>query len=247
MYGYFLNSLQNGSGSFIVPWSNTYSFLFDGVNERVDIGTDSLGITGAISVSAWVKTTTSGLTKMIVGEDTTSGNDRNWLLAMTSGNKAYFGVFHTNGSSSNAVSVASINDGNWHHVLGTYDGTSGTNKIKLYVDGVLAQANTGSTGTRSSATVEPCIGALTGGVDWHWNGNIDEVAIWNSDQSSNSSTIYNSGVPTDLDSLSPLAYYRMGDGDTWDGSNWTVIDNGSAGRNGTSVNMENADRVTTIP
>jgi hypothetical protein len=114
-----------------VPWSNTYSFLFDGVNERIDIGTTSLGITGAISVSAWVKTTSSGLSKVIVGEDTTSGNDRNWLLAMTSGDKAAFLVWNTNGTLNIVSSVASINDGNWHHVLGVYDGTIGTNKVKL--------------------------------------------------------------------------------------------------------------------
>ena len=229
-----------------VPWSNTYSFLFDGVNERIDIGTTSLGITGAISVSAWVKTTASGLIKSIICEDET-GSNRNWLLLMTNLNKAGFVVWHTNGTLSDVYSTASINDGNWHHVLGTYDGTSGANKLKLYVDGVLHQATANSTGVKSNTNTEACIGALSGGVDWYWNGNIDEVAVFNTNQSSNASTIYNSGTPTDLSSLSPLAYYRMGDGDTWGGSNWTLIDNGSAGRNGTSVNMEQADRVTTIP
>jgi hypothetical protein len=184
---------------------------------------------------------------MAIGEDTTSGSDRNWLLGMDSSNKATFVVWNTNGTANQISSTPTINDGDWHHILGVYDGTSGANKVKLYLDGVLYQTSSGSTGVRSSSTVEPCIGATTDGAGWHWNGNIDEVAVFNTNQTANAATIYNSGVPTDLSSLSPLVYYRMGDGDTWGGSNWTVVDNGSAGRNGTSVNMEQADRVTTIP
>jgi alkaline phosphatase len=44
-----------------------------------------------------------------------------------------------------------------------------------------------------------------------FGGLIDEVAIWDSDQSSNLSTIYNSRVPADLSALSPLSWWRMGE------------------------------------
>ena len=70
-----------------------------------------------------------------------------------------------------------------------------------------------------------------------WNGNIDEVAYWNSVQ--NASTIYNSGTPADLTSLSPLSWWRMGEDSTFN-TNWNVPDN--AGSNtGTSANMTIAD------
>ena len=68
-------------------------------------------------------------------------------------------------------------------------------------------------------------------------GYIDEVSFWDSDQSANFSTIYGNGVPTDILSLSPLNYYRMGESATWDGANWTFVDQGSGGNDGTSSTL----------
>jgi hypothetical protein len=67
------------------------------------------------------------------------------------------------------------------------------------------------------------------------SGNIDEVAIWDSALSASDITsIYNSGVPNDISSLSPVAYYRMGDNDG--GTGTTITDQGSGGNDGTLTN-----------
>ena len=68
----------------------------------------------------------------------------------------------------------------------------------------------------------------------YFPGLIDEVAIWNSDQSANVSAIYNSGTPDDLTSLSPVHWWRMGDNDSGTGS--SITDQGSAGVDATLVN-----------
>ena len=60
------------------------------------------------------------------------------------------------------------------------------------------------------------------------NSSLDEVAIFNTDQTANVSTIYNSGVPGDLSSLSPLHWYRFEEG-----SGTTATDSGTGGNNGT--------------
>jgi hypothetical protein len=60
----------------------------------------------------------------------------------------------------------------------------------------------------------------------YFPGVIDEVAIWNSDQTSNVSSIYNSGSPDDLSSLSPLHWWRMGDFEG--GASSSVKDQGNA-------------------
>ena len=39
----------------------------------------------------------------------------------------------------------------------------------------------------------------------------------------------------------------MGDNAAWDGSNWTLTDQGSGSDNGTSANMVEADRETDVP
>lgn len=245
-----------GSGG-VTPFTNTYSMSLDGVDERFYVGTSSLGITNAITVSAWVKiptTNTGGASpyiQMIVCEDNTSGGQRNWALSWRGTGYNYFSfqVWHTNLTSTSINSTGiTPNDGQWHHLLATYDGTSNTNGMKLYIDGVLnVQGTAGSTGINSYASTETTIGALTGGGGRRLEGTIDEVAIWNSDQNTNAATIYNSGTPADLSSLSPLSWWRMGDGDTWNGSIWTLTDNGSGGNNATSVFMEEADRVTDVP
>ena len=80
-----------------------------------------------------------------------------------------------------------------------------------------------------------------------FNGLIDEVALWDSALSASDVTaIYNSGVPADLSSLSPVNWWRFGDGtgDTDSGGGapangdtiGTVVDQGSGGNNATGTN-----------
>ena len=68
-----------------------------------------------------------------------------------------------------------------------------------------------------------------------FDGNIDEVAYFTSELSaSDVTTIYNSGVPNDISSLSPTGWWRMGDNDS--GTGTTVTDQGSGSNNGTLTN-----------
>ena len=233
-------SILNAQGS---SFSNTQSIELDGIDTYVNVGTLSLGITNAISVSAWVKipTTNTGTgipyIQNIVCEDAFSAGQRNWNLYWRGTGFNHFGwaIHHTNLSVSSITTTGiTPNDGQWHHLLGTYDGTTNANGIKLYVDGVLSvQGTAGSTGINAFESTEPTIGALENNLNWRFEGNIDEVAIWNSDQNANASTIYNSGTPNDISSLSPLSWWRCGDGDTAP----TLTDNGSGGNDGTMNNF----------
>ena len=84
-----------------------------------------------------------------------------------------------------------------------------------------------------------------------YNGKIDEVAVWNSDQSANITSIYNNGVPQSLASLNPLGWWRMGDKSTYSNpggvGNWTLVDQGSGGNDGTSNAMDENNRVLDTP
>ena len=222
------------------------SFEFDGIGDKVELGTQSLGITGAISVSAWVKIPTTNTggggtnIQQIVCEDRAGGTGRNWLLYWRGGGSNLFScaIFDSLGTSKSASSTAVLpNDGNWHHVMFTYAGDTSTNGLKLFVDGILrSQATSVNGGLRSSPTIKPTIGGLSNVITWMFEGNIDEVSIFNTDQSANVSTIYNSGIPNDLTELSPLHWYRMGEDASFNGTNWTVPDNVGS-NNGTSANM----------
>ena len=239
-----------------VPLFDNKSFTYDGVSDAVVIGTTSLGITNSISVSAWVKIPTTntggGGTNIqeIICEDTTSSGQRNWALAWrgTPYNRFQFVVFHTN-LSATATLTTSItpNDGNWHHLLGTFDGTTNTNGVKLYIDGVLNNQTTAlSTGINSFTYSEPNIGRLTGQNQWNFEGDINDVSVFDNDQSANASTIFNGGVPNDISALSPLSWWRA-EQVTFDGTDWTLIDQGSGGNNGLSSSMPLTSRTSDVP
>ena len=228
------------------PYSKR-SFVFDGVGDKIELDTQSLGITGAISVSAWVKiptTNTGGAApyiQQIVCEDRAGGTSRNWGLFWRGGT-------HLNGFSAFIYDSSGVytpvnsatptpNDNQWHHLMFTYTGDTTTNGLKLFVDGVqIAQGTSANGGLRSTSTVIPTIGGVSNSIQRMFEGNIDEVSIFNTDQSANVSTIYNDGIPNDLTELSPLHWYRMGEDASFNGTNWTVPDNVGS-NDGTSDGM----------
>ena len=144
------------------------------------------------------------------------------------------------GDGADYASASPTGDTNWHHVLGTYSGSGNT--IKLYIDASLVATRTGA-----PASLAADIGDafLIGQVTTNYTaGNIDEVAIFNSELSASDVTaIYNSGTPESLASFNPVSWGRMGDGDTYP----TLTDNGSGGNNGTMTNMASGDIVTVVP
>lgn len=75
----------------------------------------------------------------------------------------------------NSASIG-LTNGSWHHVACTYDGA---NK-KVYVDGVLKSTMAYSEQVRTGMSGE-IIGAYgaTGSHSYYFNGNIDEVRVWN--------------------------------------------------------------------
>ena len=115
---------------------------------------------------------------------------------------------------------------------------------KLFVDGVLRYYNTASGSTLSTLYNDFNVGKDRNDV--YANAKIDEVALYQSTLSDGGVTstgttatgdvadIYNSGVPTDLTSYSPVGWWRMGDNDS--GTGTTVTDQGSGGNDGTLTN-----------
>ncbi len=91
-------------------------------------------ITNAVTISAWVKTTTTSqsviLERWLYGEGV---NQRAYCLQIREG-KVLFGI-SKDGTSANSkwlTSTIPVNDGNWRHVAGTFDGTT----MQLYISGV---------------------------------------------------------------------------------------------------------------
>jgi hypothetical protein len=130
-----------------------------------------------------------------------------------------------------------LNTTDWFHVVATYDGSETASGLKVYVNADASSLTNNSLGSYSgmpSTGGNLEIGRFANGHSF-FNGLVDEVAVFNSALSASDVTaIYNSGVPADLTSYSPVGWYRMGDNDG--GTGTTITDQGSGGNDGTLTN-----------
>ena len=141
------------------------ALMFDGSNDYVLSGScDSTGNTG-MTIEAWIKT----------------NNSAKNIIIQTYGSAAYISrftagkvIFLFDGSSLNNSasdeSISSINDGQWHHAVGTNDGSI----TKIYVDGRLEKSfsETLLNGNRSIY-----IGSNSE-QDSFYNGTLDSISIY---------------------------------------------------------------------
>lgn len=250
------------------PFANTKSIQFnssDYLGANAALLDSTLGRSGsgsgsgdAWTISFWIKPThtTSGRVVFYYGSnDTTNGGIIE--IRMTGSHKLRLQY----GSANNNIRIMSPNalaNNVWQHVTYTYDGgTTGASsgsinsyygRFELFIDGVSQSTtntnnNYGWSGSLSGQNLR--VGKLVSG-NTLTGEKVDELAIWDSDQSSNISSIYNSGTPFDLSTLGtqPKHWWRMGDGDTYP----NLQDSGTEA-NCTFVmyNMTSADIISDVP
>ena len=119
----------------------------------------------------------------------------------------------------------------WNHVVVTCGGnlTSDNHEVTVYINGVsqtLTPADNSNGIEYNSGPINPNIiqFARNPGNQYMQGNKLDEFGFWNQELSSSQvSTLYNSGTPTDLTTYTPAAshVYRFGDGDTFP----TISDN----------------------
>ena len=130
-------------------------------------------------MEAWVKTgSTTGGRILGFGNQggSTAATTMDRQLYMAPNGKVYFGV----GSAKTTVASGSaINNNAWHHVVGTY--TSGSNGMKLYVDGNLQGQTTATASTYNGfwrAGAEHLTGWTGNPTDDYFEGSLDELAVY---------------------------------------------------------------------
>jgi len=216
-------------------YSNAYSVSFDGSDDYINCGNASSLAPANITLSAWIKVSGSVDTFNYILSK--AGSRYGSIhLRYTSGNK--FNVhlgFASAAFINNITSSSSYTLTDWHHVVFTYDQTN----VKLYVDGVeeysAAETRAIDYAQDSGGSTDFNIGRTAYGYASPAEGLIDEVSLFDSALSSSDITsIYNSGVPNDISSLSPVGWWRMGENDG--GTGTTITDQGSGGNNGTLTN-----------
>lgn len=150
---------------------------FDGTDDFVQTSYYSITGGNARTVEAWIKTTANanpnagGSQKIIV----------DWGTFAT-GQRFTFNILFNNAirleAQGNGLSgTIPVNDGNWHHVAAVYN-PAATNKVSLYVDGVLDVAGNLTVTVNTGSTMPVRIGRRIDELN-SFAGSIDEVRIWN--------------------------------------------------------------------
>jgi hypothetical protein len=214
-------------------FSNTQSIELDGIDAFVEVAdSDNLsfgnGTTDSpFSVSAWVKMDTVN-NFIIVSKDATSQREyafrmvndtiRVFLLDNSSG--GYIGRFYNS-------SLSSL-QGVWSHFCFTYNGNSASNGVKIYLNATRVDDSNYQGGTYTS--MENTSSSFNIGrqeaSNSDSNGNIDEVAIFDSELSASDVSAIGGTIPTDLSAYNPISWWRF------EGTGTTATDSGSGGNDG---------------
>ena len=256
------------------PFANTKSIKFNNldylsgnaslVDASLGRNSNGTGSSDAWTISLWVKPvgTQNNQTLFYFGGNDNNNEGHIWLRYYGGG--GFEGVMLEYGTSNNNLKMLmpfqSIPRNQWTHLLVSYDGgTTGSasgnmstyySRFKFYADGVLkSTSNTHQNFGYSGSIKDELFQVGKKGASTSYirdGGKLDEISIWNSDQSANVSSIYSGGSPSDLSLLAvqPKHWWRMGDGDAYP----NLQDNGTeANCIFQMYNMTSADIVNDVP
>ncbi|MCP4256497.1 MAG: LamG domain-containing protein, partial [Planctomycetes bacterium] len=146
---------------------------FDGDGDYVDIGDDPIfNFTDQITVACWIK-----VSQFTVGWQAifTMGDDSWRLQRQTTTDTLCWACTGVTGTPGDwwLHGDVNVNDGQWHHTVGVYDGS----KYYLYVDGEL-DASKDTSGTMSTSSYPVMIGANAQQTGREFEGLIDDVRVY---------------------------------------------------------------------
>ena len=187
--------------------NSLYSINFDSSNsDYIDVGTiSSLNTTQNFSISLWFNEKVRRYTSTLFSSGTGSGN----LISVSSRN----GTLNIYVGNSGYQSIASVSLNTWYHVVLTVENTT----AKVYINNGSPTTVTVGSINSSSGTLAK-IGALSFTSGYTFDGQIDEVAIFNRALDSTEIAALYEGTgsnirPSNLmaTDLNPLAYYPLGE------------------------------------
>lgn len=163
-------------------------FSFDGTDDYIDFGNIlNFERTDSFSIECWFKRDRSGVSEFLIAKQESSGNFRGYSVLLPSSDDFITVVLRSQNTTSARLIVdnlTAVTDTNWHQTVITYDGSSNTSGILIYLDGI---DDTGIKQNTLSATIITStplqIGARNDGNSF--DGNIASTHIYNRALSAN--------------------------------------------------------------
>lgn len=185
-----------GSTTALPIWTNgkyNAALSFDG-NDTVSVSdSTSLSLTGAFTLSAWIKPSNVSGLKTIISKE---GVGQNGYFLYLNGANVYAGYGSGAFFNSQTTSTSPIVANRWSHVEVTWD----TATIRTYVNGILIQSTNDSDTLADNSTILG-IGSNVGGTDY-FTGLIDEPKVYNYARTS-------AQVAWDFNKGGPIAHWKM--------------------------------------
>ena len=186
----FLDSVVGGAdASCVAPGCPAFlsgrignGLSFDGNDDGINVPSTASfnwGVSDSFSIEFWMKTdagsTCSG-NQVIVGRDDAS-TDLHWWVGCQDGGQARFVLIDKDGTLGDIPGTINLMDGNWHHIVAMRDASA--NRIRLYVDGNGSFQDVVYTNGFDSIGAALNIGWLNLFTGYHFEGVLDEVALYN--------------------------------------------------------------------
>ena len=247
-----------------IAFPNLYSLSFDGVNEYINIDNVLVPLANTTegTIAFWVKvadTTPPAIERIIAFGDTNAST----LIAisLSANGRLNFSVRigGTTLFNFSPESTTLLTAGEWAHLVFVQDGVSPTFFVNAVEVVPFFLTNVDKTVWFNDAPLIDngrigCFNYNNGSNDQFFNGNIDEVAFWNSALTADEITeLYNSGKPTDISidsgdyasSDDLVAWHRMGDIGTYS-TNWYLPEARSGLTHKKSVSLDGVDEYGNI-
>ncbi len=251
-----------GDGSGFI-FQDNFSFLYDPSSlQFLDFGNalDATIIGGAakFTVSGWIKRGSIGTIQIIMGKGTDGSPQFNIYFAAN--NRLRMDVFDGNSANLDRYQTVSTftDTASWHYFAIVVDMTQAPgSQVLIYFDGAVEATTLGGSGIFNdikTSTGQLLVGAraiTSGSFTQYWDGNTDQFRFYDTNLTAgNITTDYSVGTPADprLTGFSGnlKSWWSFGDGDSFSGGNWSVIDRAD-GNDGVSVNMVLGSRVMDTP
>ena len=210
-----LGSTGVGTGSI------NYVLDLDGTNDYVSLPNSINMGTSDFTLSMWLKTDDVSSRQHVFQQ---TGSNDNRVIAINSGGSL---TSRLGGSGSDQLSGVTLSTDTWYHIVLVHDNSANT--LKWYVNGTEQNTNTSVNVPSNTGTFY--LGTNSDADDKFFNGQIDEIRIWN-DVRTAAEIADNKDDELVGNESGLAAYYKMSDG-----TGTTLTDNSSNSNNGTLTNM----------
>jgi hypothetical protein len=156
--------------------ANGYNFQSD---RLICANTDSLKITGAITLSVWVKVIAGSANQHIIGRgrQNTTG-DSGYVMGIDAVNRIRWDMYSASGVRSSVIS--GVIDLGWLNIVVTWDGTQNGNSQRIYINGIIEAQGTSTIASIGLApTYVFSIGSTSTGVFYLLNSDIRQCCVFN--------------------------------------------------------------------